>query len=146
MPALLDAYWNQAEFSDHLYCALMSSTSAPLSLAVCIRRSWASLPLPRLSCRNFNSCLSTSEALPGRPGRSAHQRHGRYLYRPCPNTLGTSALPCSPGPSVPSHRISNRHSSCRGCGSPGTHGRSQGTWRIGRPWHALGCGRQPTRS
>ena len=31
----------------------MSNTSAPLSLAVCIRRSWASFPLPRLSCRNF---------------------------------------------------------------------------------------------
>ena len=29
----------------------MSNTSVPLSLAVCIRRSWASFPLPRLSCK-----------------------------------------------------------------------------------------------
>ena len=85
-----------------------------------------------LSCRNFNSCLSTSEALSGRPGRSAHQKHGRYLYRPCLNTSGTLVLPCSTGPSVPWHRISKRHSSYRRCGSPGTHGRSQGIWSIGR--------------
>ena len=71
--------------------------------------------------------LQTYEALSGRPGRSAHQRHGRYLYRPCPNTSGTLALPCSTGPSVLWHRISNRHSSCRGYGRPGTHGRSQST-------------------
>ena len=44
---------------DDFCCSLMSSTSAPLSLAVCIRRSWASLPLPRLSCRNFTFYLST---------------------------------------------------------------------------------------
>ena len=50
---LRDAFWYQAEFSDHLCCSLMSNTSAPLSLAVCIRRFWASFPLPRLSCRNL---------------------------------------------------------------------------------------------
>ena len=67
--------------------------------------------------RNFNSCLSTSDALPGRPGRSRHQKHGRYLYRPCLNTSGTLALPCSSGPSVLWHRISNKHSSCQDCSS-----------------------------
>ena len=64
IPAFLDASWYQEEFSDHLCCSLMSNTSALLSLAVFIRRFWASFPLPRFSCRNFNFCLSTSLALP----------------------------------------------------------------------------------
>ena len=65
IPALRDASWYQAEFSDHLCCSLMSNTSAHLSLTVRIRRVWASFPLPRLSCRNFTSCLLTSGVLPG---------------------------------------------------------------------------------
>ena len=59
---------------------------------------------------------------------------------------GTLAAPYSSWPSVPWCRISNRHSSCRGCHSLGTHGRNQGTWSIGRLPHARGCGTQPTRS
>ena len=61
IPALLDASRYQAQFLDYLYCSLMSSTSAPLSIAVCIRKSSASLPLPRLSCRNFTSCSSAMQ-------------------------------------------------------------------------------------
>ena len=124
----------------------MSNTSAPLSLAVCIRRSWASFPHPRLCCRNFNSCLSNSEALPGRPGRSHHERHERCLFGPCLSKSGTLAALYSSWPSVPWWRISNRHSSCRGCRSPGTHGRNQGTWSIGGLPHTRGCGTQHTRS
>ena len=97
------------QLSDHLYCSLMSSTSAPLSLAVCIRRSWASFPLPRLSCRNFISCFSTSEALPGRLGRSRSLTHGRHLCRPCLRMTGTLVAPYRSWPSVPWCRISNSH-------------------------------------
>ena len=64
IPALLDASWYQAVFSDHFCCSLMSNTSATLSLSVCIRRSWASFPLPRFSCRNFTFHPSTSGAPP----------------------------------------------------------------------------------
>ena len=92
----------------------MSSTSAPLSLSVCIKRSWASFPLPRLSCRKFNSCLTTSEVLPGRPGRSRSLTHGRHLCRPCLRMAGTLVAPYNSWPSVPWRRISNRHFSCRG--------------------------------
>ena len=127
MLAFLDASGNQEEFSDHFYCSLMSSTLAPFSLAVCIMRAWASFSLWRLSCRNFNSCLSTSEAHTGRPSRSRRQSHGRCLYRPYLNKSGTLALPCSSGPSLFWPHTSYRHSSRRGCSSPGTHGRSQGT-------------------
>ena len=63
IPAILDAFWYQAELSDHLCCSPMSNTSASLSLAVCIRRFWASFPLPRLSCRNFTFHPSTTVAL-----------------------------------------------------------------------------------
>ena len=108
----------------------MSSTSAPVSLAVCIKRSWASLPLPRLSCRNFISCLSTSEALPGRPGRSRFLTHGRHLCRPCLRTTGTLVVPYNPWPSVPWRRISNRRFSCRGCHSHEIRGRTQGDTNI----------------
>ena len=126
MPALLDASWNQKEFSDHLYCSLISSTSVELQIL-------QFLPL------NLRSS-------PGRPGRSRDQKHGRYLYRPCLDTSGTSALPCSFWPGLPRDRISNRNSSCQGCCSPGTHGYSQGTWIIGRLPHARVCGTQPTWS
>ena len=64
IPALLDASCYQAEFSDYLCSSRMCNISALLSLAVCIRRFWASFPLSRLSCRNFNFCLSSSGAPP----------------------------------------------------------------------------------
>ena len=51
IPALHYASWYQAEFPDHSYCSLMRSTSALLFLLFGIRRSWKSLPLPRLSCK-----------------------------------------------------------------------------------------------
>ena len=105
----------------------MSSTSAPLSLAVCNRKPWASFPLPRLSCRNFISCLSTSEALPGRPGRSRSLTHGRHFCRPCLHMSGTLVVPYNPWPSVLWRRTSDRRFSCRGCCSPGTRDRTQGT-------------------
>ena len=38
----------------------MSSRSAPLSLAICIRRSWVSFPLPRLSFKFQVSMAETS--------------------------------------------------------------------------------------
>ena len=47
-------------------------------------------------------------------------------------------------PSVPWSCISNRHSVCRGWHSPGTHGRNQGTWSIGRLSHAHGWCMQST--
>ena len=53
--------------------------------------------------------------------------------------------PYSSWPSVPWFRISNRHSFCRGCHSPGTHGRNQGIWSIGRLPRARGHDTQPTR-
>ena len=62
--ALRDASWYQAEFSDHLCCSLISNKSVPLSLAVCIRRSWAPFPLPRLRCRNFTFHPTTFGAPP----------------------------------------------------------------------------------
>ena len=64
IPALRDASWYQAAFSDHLCCSLMSNTSALLSCAVCIRRFWASFPLSCLSFRNFTIHRSTSRAPP----------------------------------------------------------------------------------
>ena len=92
----------------------MSSASAPLSLEVCIRRSWESFPLPKLSCRNFNSCLLTSEALPGRPGGSRSLTNGRHLCRPSLRMSGTLVVPYNSWPSVPWRRIFNRRFSCRG--------------------------------
>ena len=46
IPSVRDTSWYQAEFSDHLCCSLMSNISAPLFLAICIRRYWAPFPLP----------------------------------------------------------------------------------------------------
>ena len=96
--ALHDASWYQAEFLDHFYCSLMSSRSAPFSLAVCIRRSWASLLLPRFTC----------ELLPGIPGRNRYRRHGRHLYRISLNMSGTSGAPYNLWPRTPRRRRSKR--------------------------------------
>ena len=82
IPSLLDASWFHAEFPDHLYGSLISSTSAPLCLAVCIWKFWASLLLPTLRCRNYTLYSSTSKALPETPGKNCSQNYVRHLLTP----------------------------------------------------------------
>ena len=144
IPALLGASWYQAEFSYHFCCSLMSNTSALLSLAVCIRRFWASLPLPRLSCRNFTFHLSTSGAQPWILGKNRSPKYGRHLFRPNQRKSGTEGEPRTPWPRVSRPHTSSRHPFCLEACSHATHDHIPGTWSTGQSWHALGCGSTPT--
>ena len=75
-------------FRNDLYYSLISSTSALFSLAVSIRRSWASVPFARLSFGDFTSHPSTFGALSKTLGRSRSQKHGRHIFRPYPCMSG----------------------------------------------------------
>ena len=80
IPALHDASCYQLEFSDHLYCSLMSSTSAPAPWSSASEGTWCPLPF-----RNW----AVGTSLP--PSQFLKPWPELFLSIPCCMTLRTLA-------------------------------------------------------